>query len=378
MDTPSRLLVQGTSGDDLLVAPAQPTRLVGGAGNDILIDSPGSDAFYPGAGANRLYGGLGNDYYMNQYSGGSQEILDFDPTPGNVDTFDFGESPENVAGVERHGDDLHIRGGGGDQDVVIIRSFFLDPAFRIERFRFYGEVLTDKDILRVFHVDPAPVPHADEPPSYTEDRIRLSGGEKSDHLAAGDQATYLSARWGHDLLIGSRYSDVLNAGNSESPSLAISPHRSDRLFGGPGGDYYRVDSDWRHAEISLTEIHDYDTTPGNIDTLHIRGDESPAYMRITGWERGSLVLELNTNQRITLHNYFLDKAFVIEKIRFDDGTVLDEAAIRQRVGLPPATPPQVSLSTPGDCCAGAAPAVEADGFLGLVLAAGALLGRAGG
>ncbi|HSX69997.1 MAG TPA: calcium-binding protein, partial [Pseudomonas sp.] len=73
MDTPSRLLVQGTSGDDLLVAPAQPTRLVGGAGNDILIDSPGSDAFYPGAGANRLYGGLGNDYYMNQYSGGSQE-----------------------------------------------------------------------------------------------------------------------------------------------------------------------------------------------------------------------------------------------------------------------------------------------------------------
>ena len=62
----------------------------------------------------------------------------------------------------------------------------------------------------------------------------------------------------------------------------------------------------------------------------------------------------------------------------DDGSVLDEAAIRQRVGLPPATSPQASLSTPGDCCMGTAPAVEADGVLGLVLAAGALLGRAGG
>ena len=375
MDTPSRLLVQGTSGNDLLVAPPQPSRLVGGAGDDILIDGPGSDAFYPGEGTNRLYGGLGNDYYMHQYSGGAHEILDFDPTPGNIDTFDFGAAVEDMNGVERRGDDLYLLDGANG---VIFRNFFLDPAFRIERFRFYGEVLTDKDMLRAFHVDPAAVRHADEPPSYTEGRIRLSGGEKSDHLVAGDQATYITARWGHDLLIGSRHSDALNAGNCEDPAHSVSPSRSDRLFGGPGGDYYLVDSDWRHAHVSFTEIYDFDTAPGNLDTLHIRGDESPDYMRITGWERGSLILELNTNQRITIHNYFLDKAFVIEKIRFDDGSVLDEAAIRQRLGLPPATPPQASQGTPGHCCVAEAPAVEADGLLGLVLAAGALLGRAGG
>ena len=384
MDTPSRLLVQGTSGDDLLVAPPQPSRLVGGAGNDILIDGPGSDAFYGNEGSNRLYGGLGNDYYMYDFGVGSLDILDFDPTPGNIDTFDFGGAPEDMGAIERRGDDLYIWEGSGEthdpatEEKVIFRNFFLDPAFRIERFRFHGEVLTDKDMLRAFHVDPAPARHADEPPSYTEGRIRLSGGEKTDHLAAGDQATYITARWGHDLLIDSRYSDVLNAGNSESPSFAINPHRSDRLFGGPGSDYYLVDSDWRHADISLTEIRDYDTTPGNLDTLHIRGDESPEYMRITGWERGSLILELNTNQRITIHNYFLDKAFVIEKIRFDDGTVLNEAAIRQRVGLPPAAPPQASLSTPPHCCSGEPPMAEADGLLGLVLAVGGLLGRASG
>ncbi|WP_236207631.1 calcium-binding protein [Pseudomonas tohonis] len=377
MAAPSRLLVQGTPDDDFLVAPFQPSRLVGGAGDDILIDSPGSDSLYPGEGANRLYGGLGNDYYMGQYVGGTQEILDFDPTPGNIDTFDFGESAENIAGIERHGDDLHIRGYGGDEDVAVFRNFFLDPAFRIERFRFNGKVLTDKDMLRAFHFDPAPMPHADEPPSYTEGRVRLSGGEKPDHLSAGDQATYISSHWGHDLLIGSRFSDVLNAGNSESPSFTISPHRSDRLYGGPGGDYYLVDSDWRHAEISLTEIQDYDTTPGNIDTLHIRGDESPVYTRITGEERGDLVLELNTNQRITIKNYFLNKAFVIEKIRFDDGSVLNEAAVRQRVGLPPANSPQASLSTPQHFYvdAKAAPAIE--GLLDFVLATGAALARTG-
>ena len=50
MAAPSRLLVQGTPDDDFLVAPFQPSRLVGGAGDDILIDSPGSDSLYPGEG----------------------------------------------------------------------------------------------------------------------------------------------------------------------------------------------------------------------------------------------------------------------------------------------------------------------------------------
>ena len=87
---------------------------------------------------------------------------------------------------------------------------------------------------------------------------------------------------------------------------------------------------------------------------------------------------LDNEQRIVIDNYFLDRAFVVEKIRFDDGTVLDEAAVRQRMGLPAAASPQASLSTPGHCCPGAAPEPAADGLLGLALAAGAVLARAGG
>ncbi len=374
----SRLLINGTPGDDLLVAQPVPSRLLGGEGNDILIDGPGSDVLIGGAGNNRLYGGLGDDYYLYSYGTGSLDILDVDPTPGNIDTFDFGGSAEDRGDIERRGDDLYFWETVGSQhdatqeDVVIFRNFFLDPAFRIERFRFYGEVLSDKDMLLAFHVDPgASVRHADQPARYTNERIRLSGGEKPDHLTAGDQPTYLNARWGHDLLVGSRFSDVLNAGNSQSPAYSVTPHGSDRMFGGPGGDYYLVDSDWRHAGTSNVEIYDYDTTPGNLDTLQIRGDESPAYIYMRGWDKGDLVIELNTQQRIFIKHYFLDRAFVIEKLRFDDGSVLTEKDIRQRVGLPMTTP-QASLSTQSH--GEAMTAIEADGWLNLALAAGALLG----
>lgn len=384
MAIPSRVPVQGTVGDDLLVAPVQPARLIGGGGDDILLDGPGSDALYGNQGSNRLYGGLGNDYYLYEYGVGSLDILDVDPTPGNIDTFDFGAAVEDMGDIERRGDDLYLWQWHGishdatQEEVVIFRNFFLAPAFRIERFRFHGQVLTDRDMLLAFHVDPdAQVRHADQPPSYTEGRIRLSGGEKPDHLTAGDQATYLTARWGHDLLVGSRFGDVLNGGGSQSPAFAVTPYGSDRLFGGPGDDYYQVDSDWRPAGTSNVEIYDYDTTPGNRDTLHIRGDESPAYVRMTGSARGDLTIELDTQQRIIIKHYFLARAFVIEKIRFDDGSVLLEADVRQRVGLPAAAP-QASLSTPGDCCGADIFAVETDGLLGMLLVAGALLGRVGG
>lgn len=376
MTAPSRLLVQGTPGNDLLVAHPQPSRLLGDAGDDVLIDGPGSDSLIGGADHNRLYGGLGADYYTYDLNvAGRDEILDFDPTPGNIDTLIIGESLEAFGPFERYQDDLLI-GMNGESGVVIVRHFFLDPAFRIERFRFGATTVTDQQMLRNFHIDPEAPPGrtADDPPAYTGERIRLTGNEQAERLVAGDQATYLLGRGGNDLLIGSRHSDLLNGGGSVP--MFLGDNHWNLLYGGPGDDYYQVDYSW---EFGDQRIYDYDTTPGNLDTLHIRGEVEPAYVRFSGGPPGDLILELDSEQRIVITNYFLNKAFVVEKIRFDDGTVLDEAAVRQRMGLPPAAPPpQASLSTPAHCCVGEPPVVEADGLLGLVLAAGALLGRAGG
>ncbi len=381
MAVPSRVLVPGTPGNDLLVAHPEPSRLLGGDGDDVLIDGPGSDSLVGGAGHNRLYGGLGSDYYTYDLNaGGRDEILDFDPSPSwvnqNMDTLIIDESLESFGPFERYQDDLLI-GLNGEPGVVVVRHFFLDPAFRIEVFRFGSTVVTDEQVLRNFHIDPlmALGRSADNPPTYTGNLIRLTGNEQANRLVAADRPTYLSGRGGNDLLIGSRHGDLLNGGTSEP--MFLGNNRWNRLYGGPGDDYYQVDL-VVSGDFGDQRIHDYDTTPGNLDTLHIRGAVDPAYVRFSGGPPGDLIVELDNEQRIVIDNYFLDRAFVVEKIRFDDGTVLDEAAVRQRMGLPAAAPPQASLSTPGHCCPGAAPEPAADGLLGLALAAGAVLARAGG
>lgn len=376
----TRVLVPGTPGNDLLVAHPQPSRLLAGEGDDVLIDGPGSDSLVGGGGQNRLYGGLGSDYYRYDLNAAGRDvILDFDPSPAwvnvNLDTLIVSESLEAFGPFERAGDDLLI-GINGESGVITVRHFFLDPAFRIEVFRFGATVVTDEQVLRNVHIDPLmPLGRsADNPAVFTGGRIRLTGNEQADRLVAADRPTYLSGRGGNDLLIGSRHSDLLNGGTVKP--MFLGDNHWNWLYGGPGNDYYQVDL-VVGGDFGDHQLYDYDTTPGNIDTLHIRGAVDPAYLRMQGSVGGSLYIELDNEQRIVISDYFLDKAFVVEKIRFDDGTVLDEAAVRQRVGLP-APGPQASLSTSAPCCSVVAPLPEADGLLGLLLVAGAALARVGG
>lgn len=388
----SRLLINGTPGDDLLVAQPSPSRMLAGGGNDILLDGPGSDLLEGSGGINRLFGGLGNDYYRHDiYAEGRQLILDIDPTPGNIDTLIVEESLEELGPFERYGDDLLI-GLHSQPAVITVRQFFLDASFRIERFRFGATTLTDQDVLRAFLIDPQ-MPtgrSADDPPRQTGDRIRLTGGQAAERLVAADQASYILGRGGNDLLIGSRYSDLLNGG--DSVPMMLGDNQWNRLYGGPGNDYYQVDySGWQGNQ----RILDYDTTPGNLDTLHIRGPIAPQYVRFYGGERGDLIMELD-EQRIVVENYFLNRAFVIEKIRFDDGSVLNEAAIRRRLNLsPPASAQTGSVQTgsiqTGSIQTGSVPQhdgnwpevaapdlVAADTPLGLLMLGAALASRLGG
>lgn len=371
MPSPTRAPVIGSSADDLLVAHPEPSRLLGMDGNDVLIDGPGSDSLLGGAGNNRLFGGPGNDYYTHDHlAAGRDTILDFDPTPGNIDTLIVNESLEAFGPFERYQDDLLI-GLNGEPAAINVQYFFRDAAFRIERFRFGATHITDKDILRNFHLDPDAPPSrsADDPPVQASGRMRLSGSGKADRLVAADQPTYLLGRGGNDLLIGSRASDVLDGG--ASLDMFLGDNHENLLFGGPGNDYYNFSY---NADYSRQVILDYDPTPGNLDTLNIRGDVRPADVRFSGGQGGSLYLEFDNEQRITIENYFLDKAFVIEKIRFDDGSVLTEAYFRKRFGLPPRTARAELSVLPHDCVA-APSQLPVDTPLGLLMLAGAALSQ---
>lgn len=368
----SRVLVQGSNADDVLAARPEPSRLLGDYGDDVLIDSPGSDSLSGGAGRNRLFGGAGNDYYVYEPTlGGRDEILDIDvlepPVGGQLDTLIIGEGFESFGPLERSRDDLLI-GINGEPGAVVVKYFFRDPVFRIERFRFGSTVVSDDQVMRSFHLDPTRA-HASYGYYQTGD-LAVFQTPWASRMVARDEATYLKGWRGDNILIGSRHADVLDGGFSEE--YQFGEISWNQLYGGPGDDIYKVQLEMYGNRVD-NQIYDYDPTPGNIDTLYFQGAFDPSLLRFSRGPSDDLMVETGHGHRLVIINYFLDKAFKVEKVRFDDGTVLDEADVLQRMGLPVPVSPQASLSTPIPLSAIERPEPAADGLLGLLLAAGAAL-----
>jgi Ca2+-binding RTX toxin-like protein len=368
----SRVLVQGSNADDVLAARPEPSRLLGDYGDDVLIDSPGSDSLSGGAGRNRLFGGAGNDYYVYEPTlGGRDEILDIDvlepPVGGQLDTLIIGEGFESFGPLERSRDDLLI-GINGEPGAVVVKYFFRDPVFRIERFRFGSTVVSDDQVMRSFHLDPTRA-HASYGYYQTGD-LAVFQTPWASRMVARDEATYLKGWRGDNILIGSRHADVLDGGFSEE--YQFGEISWNQLYGGPGNDIYKVQLEMYGNRVD-NQIYDYDPTPGNIDTLYFQGAFDPSLLRFSRGPSDDLMVETGHGHRLVIINYFLDKAFKVEKVRFDDGTVLDEADVLQRMGLPVPVSPQASLSTPVPLSAIERPEPAADGLLGLLLAAGAAL-----
>lgn len=368
----SRVLVQGSNADDVLAARPEPSRLLGDYGDDVLIDSPGSDSLSGGAGRNRLFGGAGNDYYVYEPTlGGRDEILDIDvlepPVGGQLDTLIIGEGFESFGPLERSRDDLLI-GINGEPGAVVVKYFFRDPVFRIERFRFGSTVVSDDQVMRSFHLDPTRA-HASYGYYQTGDLAVFQTAWAS-RMVARDEATYLKGWRGDNILIGSRHADVLDGGFSEE--YQFGEISWNQLYGGPGDDIYKVQLEMYGNRVD-NQIYDYDPTPGNIDTLYFQGAFDPSLLRFSRGPSDDLMVETGHGHRLVIINYFLDKAFKVEKVRFDDGTVLDEADVLQRMGLPVPVSPQASLSTPIPLSAIERPEPAADGLLGLLLAASAAL-----
>lgn len=368
----SRVLVQGSNADDVLAARPEPSRLLGDYGDDVLIDSPGSDSLSGGAGRNRLFGGAGNDYYVYEPTlGGRDEILDIDvlepPGGGQLDTLIIGEGFESFGPLERSRDDLLI-GINGEPGVVVVKYFFRDPVFRIERFRFGSTVVSDDQVMRSFHLDPTRA-HASYGYYQTGDLAVFQTAWAS-RMVARDEATYLKGWRGDNILIGSRHADVLDGGSSEE--YQFGEISWNQLYGGPGDDIYKVQLEM-YGRRHDNQIYDYDPTPGNIDTLYFQGAFDPSLVRFSRGPSDDLMVETDYGHRLVIINYFLDKAFKVEKIRFDDGTVLDETDVLQRMGLPVPVSPQASLSTPIPLSTLERPEPSSDGLLNLVLAAGAAL-----
>jgi hypothetical protein len=160
-------LIHGTKGDDVIVGTAGDETIDALSGRDRVDAGPGNDTLIGGPDPDVLMGGLGDDTYVVANGDGGDILIE----EGGTDTLELtGVNDPSALEVLRHGDDLLVRWSHANPlDAVLIRSFFADPKYQIERIQ-----LADGRIL--------PLPPL-------ADRAREASSEDLVHFPAGPSRT---------------------------------------------------------------------------------------------------------------------------------------------------------------------------------------------
>jgi hypothetical protein len=125
--------IQGSKADDTLDGTDAGERLDGLAGRDQIVARGGDDVLDGGTGNDVLMGGLSNDTYVFQHHGAGADLV---VEEGGTDTLQGPRGRAPLAAIEilRHGNDLLIRWSHDrPEDIVLIRSWFADAKYRVER-----------------------------------------------------------------------------------------------------------------------------------------------------------------------------------------------------------------------------------------------------
>ena len=317
-------VLDGGDGDDKLYAETGNDVLRGGEGNDSLSGGTGDDTLDGGAGDDSLVGGTtifysnyyyhglsgdGNDTYLFGRDSGHDTIHDPDTTAGNVDTILLNSdiSPEDVT-LRRSGDSL-VLFINDTSDTLTVSKWFADESgtYQVEQIQFGDGTVWDVDTIK---------------------QMVLVGTSGNDVLTGYSTADTISGLEGNDRLYGRAGDDILDGGAG-----------NDSLYGETGNDTYIFGRGSGQDTIS-----DHDTTAGNVDTILLNSDISPADITLRrgtlyndggfGYPGDDLVLSINdTSDTITVRNWFLDEAadYQVEHIQFTDGTVWNADTIKQLV-----------------------------------------------
>lgn len=361
-------LLLGNDGDDVLEGKQGRDVMYGGAGSDLLSAGVDDDILTGGAGDDTLYGGAfddwsnlwytgnGNDTYVYNTGDGTDTIIDYDNTLGNIDTIKFGSSiaPEDVIftrpGTSNYAtnNQLEITFVGSPADKIIIKDFFQwysrneTSQNTIERF-----VFSDGTVLSFDDVE-AQVRYRDG--TEGDDEITglngvsnviygnggfdaISGQEAADMLYGGDGDDTIFGAYGSDVLEGGTGNDFLNGG---------SPGDSSNLwYTGNGNDTYIY-----NIGDGVDTISDYDNTGESLDIIEFGQGITPADVIFTRpvsvdyAESNQLEITFvgNSVDKIIIKDYFLQyyganevNPNTIELYRFASGLELTPADVAEQV-----------------------------------------------
>ena len=148
----------------------------------------------------------------------------------------------------------------------------------------------------------------------------IFGANGSDNLYGGDGSDIIKGGAGADTLYGDAGNDTLNGGNG-----------NDYLSGGNGADVYlfvKVDGQ------DIIYNFDNDAAGTNADTILLDAGIAPADVTLTR-SGNDLILRINdTDDSLRVQSYFNTdgaSSYVVENIKFADGTMWDVANVKAKV-----------------------------------------------
>jgi Ca2+-binding RTX toxin-like protein len=341
----------GNSGNDTLHGGADGDYLSGGAGNDTLNGDAGDD---------EMEGGTGNDTYTVDSAG--DEVIEASgegtDTVSSSITLTLSANVENLtltgsAAINGTGNTLanalngstnsaaNVLTGGAGND-----TYTLGAGDTVVELASQG---TDRVVLNAGAVGTY------ELTSYANvEELTLGSGlnasnangtDSNNRLEGNASNNVLDGRGGDDLLIGGNGADTLIAGAGNDTLQGGSGNDrltagagTDSLDGGAGTDILEETTAGGSGNttfiFSRGSNQDTINERGGTDMIQLGTNISTSQLTLTRSGNNLIVGITGTTDTITVTNYFatgLGYDAMIESIRFNDGTVWDQAAIASRV-----------------------------------------------
>lgn len=330
--------LQGTSGNDVLVADASNDTLVGGNGNDSLTGGLGDDILSAGNNADTLFGGLGNDrldggggvdLYL-YYAGQGHDILWESGT--DIDTLEFGAGVTladlEITRISNTALRIGILPTAGTGSITIeqgnleILKFADTSTFDLRTMNqtligtsgddtlrgiAAGSMGTGSDTLQ--GMDGNDILYADASGESDVKVNWLYGGNGNDSLYGDGGNDELNGEADNDTLTGNAGNDTLTGGAGD-----------DTANGGAGNDRYvfnygdGVDTAYDTAGADRI-VFGAGITAANLNIFRIDNDD--VKIEIDGGAGGSIVLQSQT----------YSSAYVIETLEFADASTISLASV---------------------------------------------------
>lgn len=292
-------------------------RIYGGAGDDLISGGAGNDPLYGESGADTYVFGRGfghdtiSDYAENGVQRDTVRFLGLAPTDIRV-TADYADNL--VFTIQDTGETLSVPRNGYGWGTNGVGQYVFDD----------GTVWSHDDALR------ATVAAA------TENDDTIHGSSAGDAITGGAGNDTLIGHGGNDVIDGGAGNDLLIGATGwngiwENGRYRVERNTTPSIFANGSDTYLFGRGDGQDTVI------DGDYTAGNSDTLRFKEGVAPEDVKFIRDGQDLVLAIRGTDDKVTLKQYF-DEAwngahgsYLIERIAFHDGTVLNFADVQARL-----------------------------------------------